>query len=120
MTGYVSYPSSKRALARWVRRVSISDEWAGAGIPVNAVAPGTVLTPMTEQLLSTPEQTAFVDSQVPMPLNYHQPPESVAYALIWMTSVENTHMAGQVVYVDGGAEVTLRGEDVWAWNDSNL
>lgn len=120
MTGYVSYPSSKRALARWVRRVSISDEWAGAGIPVNAVAPGTVLTPMTEQLLSTPEQTAFVDSQVPMPLNYHQPPESVANALIWMTSVENTHMAGQVVYVDGGAEVTLRGEDVWAWNDANL
>ena len=117
MTGYVSYPSSKRALSRWVRRVSISDEWAGAGIPVNAIAPGTVLTPMTEELLSTPEMTAYVDQQVPMPLNYHQPPESVADALIWITEPANTHMAGQTIYVDGGAEVTLRGEDVWAWND---
>lgn len=75
--GYVVYPSSKRALSRWVRRASISQDWAGAGIPLNAVAPGTVLTPMTEQLLSTEQSRAVVDSHVPMPLNYHQPPESV-------------------------------------------
>ncbi|WP_193596966.1 SDR family oxidoreductase [Microbacterium sp. YJN-G] len=115
--GYLVYPSSKRALSRWVRRRSISPEWAGAGIPLNAVAPGTVLTPMTEQLLATHEGRAMVDAAVPMPLNYHQPPESVANLLIWLTSVENSHLAGQVIYDDGGAEVTLRGEDVWSWAD---
>lgn len=115
--GYLVYPSSKRALSRWVRRRSISPEWAGAGIPLNAVAPGTVLTPMTEQLLTTEEGRAMVDAAVPMPLNYHQPPESVANLLIWLTSVENSHLAGQVIYDDGGAEVSLRGDDVWSWND---
>ncbi|UNK71473.1 SDR family oxidoreductase [Microbacterium sp. H1-D42] len=117
--GYLVYPSSKRALARWVRRASITPEWAGNGIPVNGVAPGTVLTPMTEGLLSTPEGAKMVDAAVPMPLNYHQPPESIAHLLIWLTSVENTHMAGQIIYDDGGADATLRGDDIWSWNDAS-
>lgn len=116
-TGYLVYPSSKRAIARWVRRASISADWAGAGIALNAVAPGTVLTPMTANLLESEEGRAMVDAAVPMPLNYHQSPESVAHLLIWLTSPENTHLAGQVIYADGGAEATLRGDDVWAWND---
>ncbi|MGV8885011.1 MAG: SDR family oxidoreductase [Microbacteriaceae bacterium] len=115
--GYVVYPSSKRALSRWVRRESISDAWAGSGIPLNAVAPGTVITPMTRDLLATPEGAAMVDAAVPMPLNYHQPAESVATLLAWLTSVENTHMAGQTIYCDGGADVSLRGDDIWSWND---
>ncbi len=118
MTGYVVYPSSKRALSRWVRRESITPAWAGAGIPLNAVAPGTVITPMTADLLATPESAAMVDAAVPMPLNYHQSPESIAELLIWLTSVENTHMAGQVIYDDGGADVTLRGDDIWSWADA--
>ncbi|MCR2808105.1 MULTISPECIES: SDR family oxidoreductase [unclassified Microbacterium] len=116
--GYLVYPSSKRALSRWVRRESITPAWAGAGIPLNAVAPGTVVTPMTAGLLSTPEGQAMVDAAVPMPLNGHQSPESIAYLLIWLTSVENTHLAGQVIYDDGGADVTLRGDDIWSWADS--
>lgn len=115
--GYIVYPSSKRALSRWVRRESISEAWAGSGIPLNAVAPGTVITPMTEELLSTPEGAAMVDSQVPMPLNYHQPAESIAALLIWLTSVENTHLAGQTIYNDGGADATMRGDDIWSWHD---
>ncbi|GAB3803034.1 SDR family oxidoreductase [Humibacter antri] len=115
--GYLVYPSSKRALSRWVRREAITPAWASAGIPLNAVAPGTVITPMTADLLKTPEGAAMVDANVPMPLNYHQPPESIANLLIWLTSVENTHLAGQVIYDDGGADASLRGNDIWSWND---
>ncbi|SJM63248.1 SDR family oxidoreductase [Gulosibacter sp. 10] len=115
--GYAVYPSSKRALARWVRRESIRPTWAGAGIPLNAVAPGTVKTPMTADLLATEEGRAMVDAAVPMPLNSHQPPESVANLLIWLTSAQNTHATGQVIYCDGGADATLRGDDIWSWND---
>lgn len=114
---YLVYPASKRALSRWVRRSSIQTDWAGRGIPLNAVAPGTVLTPMTEPLLATKEGRAMVDAAVPMPLNGHQSPESVASLLLWLTSEENTHLAGQVIYDDGGADVSLRGEDVWSWAD---
>lgn len=115
--GYLVYSSSKRAIARWVRREAVTPAWAGAGIALNAVAPGTVQTPMTTELLATEEGRAMVDSAVPMPLNSHQPAQSIADVLIWLTDTQNTHMAGQVIYCDGGADATLRGDDIWSWND---
>ena len=111
--GYLNYPSSKRALSRWVRRECITPLWAGASIPLNAVAPGTVLTPMTAQMLSTDEGKARVDAAVPMPLNYHQKPEVIAALMAWLTSEENTHVTGQTIYVDGGADASLRGDNIW-------
>lgn len=113
-TGYLNYPSSKRALSRWIRREAITPAWAGAGIPLNAVAPGTVLSAMTRELLSTPEGRELVDSSVPMPLGGHSEPIVIARLLAWLASEENTHVAGQTIYVDGGAEATLRGDDVWS------
>ncbi len=41
------YGTTKRALALWIRRNAAKPEWAGAGIPLNAIAPGVVETPMT-------------------------------------------------------------------------
>lgn len=111
--GYLNYSSSKRALSRWVRRECITPRWAGAHIPLNAVAPGTVLTPMTAELLATDEGKAMVDASVPMPLNYHQSAESVAQLMAWLTSEENTHTTGQTIYIDGGADATLRGDNIW-------
>lgn len=111
--GYLNYPSSKRALSRWVRRESISPRYAGAGIPLNAVAPGTVTSPMTEQLLATAEGRAMVDAAVPMPLNYHSEPIVLARLLAWLTSEENTHTTGQAIYTDGGADASLRGDNIW-------
>jgi NAD(P)-dependent dehydrogenase (short-subunit alcohol dehydrogenase family) len=66
---------------------------------------------MTESLLATEEGRALVDRAVPMPLNGYAPPEAVAHALSWLVGPENTHVTGQVVFIDGGADATLRGED---------
>ena len=112
--GYLNYPSSKRALSRWVRRASITPQYAGAGIPLNAVAPGTVVTAMTAKLLATPEGRKLVDSSVPMPLNGHSDAVVIARLLAWLTSEENTHTTGQTIYIDGGADATLRGDDIWS------
>ncbi len=112
------YPTSKRALSRWVRRESVTPQWAGQGIPLNAVAPGTVLTPMTEKMLADEEMLAVVNESTPMPLNGHQSPESVGELLLWLTSPKNSHVTGQTIYCDGGADVALRGDDVWSWNDT--
>lgn len=112
-TGYLNYPSSKRALSRWVRRECITPMWAGANIPLNAVAPGTVLTPMTAELLATDQGRAMVDAAVPMPLNYHQKPEVIAELMAWLASEENTHVTGQTIYVDGGADASIRGDNIW-------
>ncbi|UKY53760.1 SDR family oxidoreductase [Streptomyces inhibens] len=111
--GYAIYGSSKQAIARWVRRTAISDGWAAAGIPLNAVAPGTVVTPMTEPMLANPEVRKVVDASVPMPLHGHAHPEQVAPLLAWLTSPENTHVTGQVIYLDGGADAALRSDNTW-------
>lgn len=107
------YPSSKAALARWLRRTCVADGWADAGIPLNAVAPGVVLTPMSAPLFEDEKMRDAMSRAVPMPLNGHAGPEVMARALLWLAAPENTHITGQVVYVDGGAEATLRGEDCY-------
>lgn len=112
--GYLNYPSSKRALSRWIRKVGITERYAGNHIPVNAVAPGTVITNMTKDLLASEEGRAMVDASVPMPLNYHSDAIVIARALAWLVSEENTHMTGQTIYIDGGADSTLRGDDIWS------
>lgn len=98
------YSSTKAALAGWMRRIAVTPEFAGAGIPVNAIAPGVVLTPMTAELVSDPQWKSIMDAAVPMPLNGYAEPEVIGNALLWLIAPENSHMAGQVVYVDGGAE----------------
>lgn len=105
------YPSSKVAVARWLRRTCVSPGWADAGIPMNAVAPGVVLTPMTAPVLGDERMRRAAEEAVPMPLNGHAEPAVIARALRWLVSVENTHVTGQVLYVDGGAEVTLHGAE---------
>ncbi|WP_067133258.1 SDR family oxidoreductase [Microtetraspora malaysiensis] len=111
--GALLYPSSKSALARWLRRVAVTPGWAGTGISLNAIAPGIVLTPMTAPLFADEAMRAVMATAVPMPLNGHARPEAIGEALRWLISPANTHMAGQVVYVDGGAEATVRGPDVY-------
>lgn len=111
--GYELYPSSKAALARWVRRTAVAAGWADAGIALNTVAPGVVLSAMTEPLLADPAGRELVEQAVPMPLNGHAPPEAIAELLGWLVSPANTHVTGQVIYADGGAETTYRGEAAW-------
>ena len=40
------YPASKLAVARWVRSRAVTDDWVGAGIRLNAIAPGMIDTAM--------------------------------------------------------------------------
>lgn len=105
------YPSTKSALAQWARRTCVAPGWADAGIAINVLAPGVVLTPMSQGLFDNPEMKRVMDSAVPMPLNGYAPPEAPAHLAAWLVSEENSHVTGQVIYVDGGAEATLRSAD---------
>jgi NAD(P)-dependent dehydrogenase (short-subunit alcohol dehydrogenase family) len=109
----LAYPSSKRALARWVRRVAPGPDWAGAGISLNAIGPGVVETPMIQALLDDPAGIEMLDSGVPMPLSGHARPEQIVSTLRFLTSAENTLVTGQVLFVDGGADALIRGDDIW-------
>lgn len=108
------YGSSKRALSRWIRRECIKPEWAGAGIPMNAVGPGIVKTPMVSEMIATPESREYLAKVVPMPLNGYIEPEEVANLILWLASEKNAHTTGQTVYIDGGSDAVIRGENIWA------
>jgi NAD(P)-dependent dehydrogenase (short-subunit alcohol dehydrogenase family) len=107
------YGTTKRALARWIRRNAATPEWAGESIALNAVAPGVVHTPMTAAMTDTPEAREAILKMVPMPLNGLFEPVAVAELLTWLTSVENAHLCGQVIFIDGGSDVVIRGDSTW-------
>jgi NAD(P)-dependent dehydrogenase (short-subunit alcohol dehydrogenase family) len=109
-SGMKIYHTSKRAINRWVRRHAPTKNWAGAGIALNVISPGLVLTPMTEALVNSSDGQLLLDL-TPMPLNGIAKAEDVGRVLAWFASEENTHVTGQVIYVDGGSEVSMRGDD---------
>lgn len=111
--GGAIYGSSKAALARWVRRNSIKDEWAGAGILMNMVGPGIVQTPMTQALIDDKATMEGLKQMMPTPQGRIAQPVDVANVLIFLASPQNSHMVGQMMYIDGGGEATVRGEKMW-------
>jgi NAD(P)-dependent dehydrogenase (short-subunit alcohol dehydrogenase family) len=107
------YGSAKHALNCWCRRVAGTPDWAGAGIPLNVVAPGFIDTPAAAYILSDPERRATAGRMVPMRGAFPGRPEQMAAILAWYVSPENSLMTGQILFVDGGLECSLRGERSW-------
>jgi NAD(P)-dependent dehydrogenase (short-subunit alcohol dehydrogenase family) len=114
LQAFLIYSSSKNAFARWIRQQGPAAAWAGASIPLNAVAPGVTATNMTKDLLADPDGYKAATTSTPMPLNGPVAPrEAPARLLAWLTSEENSHLCGQVVFVDGGADAVTRGDRTW-------
>jgi NAD(P)-dependent dehydrogenase (short-subunit alcohol dehydrogenase family) len=107
-----AYSSVKTALARWIRRQSVLPEWAGQGITLNAIGPGVIETPMTRDMMATPESRAAFFEVMPHPLGMGRP-EDVAALLTWLTSVESRYVTGQLILIDGGLDASRRGDDIW-------
>lgn len=107
------YSSTKKAFAQWIRRTAPSEVWAGANIPLNAIAPGVIITPMTAPRLETEEGREQIRAAVPMPLNGFAEAIVPARLLAWLVSEENTHLCGQVVFIDGGSDAVIRSDSTW-------
>jgi NAD(P)-dependent dehydrogenase (short-subunit alcohol dehydrogenase family) len=111
--GLLLYASAKYALNRWCRRAAVGEPWAGAGILLNAVAPGVVDTPAAAWILDNPEARAEMVRRTPLATAWPGRPEQMAALLAWCLGPENVLMTGQVMFADGGLECLARGDLAW-------
>ena len=109
----VYYSSSKAAFARWMRHQAITADWVRTGILLNGIAPGMVVTPMTQAMVDDKTVRAQLEHAMPMPIGRDARPEEIAELLLWLASPANSMMVGQVLFIDGGAEATVRGDTLW-------
>ena len=94
--GQANYSASKGALISLTK--TCAKEFARFGVRVNAVAPGYIITKMTEQL---PEKikTKMLEG---IPLGRLGKPEDVSDLVVFLSSDKADYITGQVVRIDGG------------------
>lgn len=105
-----AYAASKIAISRWVRRTAVTPEWAGAGIRLNAIAPGAVHTPLLEKQLATPAEAKQIN-RFPVPIGGFGDPGDLADWVVFMLSDAADFLCGSVVFVDGGSDAWFRADD---------
>jgi len=98
--GSQAYSSVKRALVRAVRRRA--PEWGAAGVRLNALAPGSIDTPMLDGVLAN-ETTGPQTRALPIPLGRFGAPEEVAGTVAFLLGPDSTYVHGSVLVADGGA-----------------
>ncbi|WP_186446946.1 SDR family oxidoreductase [Mycolicibacterium porcinum] len=104
------YAASKIALSRWLRINAVTAAWAGAGIRLNALAPGAILTPLLEAQLADPRQGRAVRS-FPVPVGGYGDAGQLADWICFMLSDSADFLCGSVVFVDGGTDAFFRPQE---------
>jgi NAD(P)-dependent dehydrogenase (short-subunit alcohol dehydrogenase family) len=105
-----SYPATKTAIAWWVRRHAPTTDWAGAGITLNAVAPGAVETPLLEESRNDPTIGVFIDA-FPIPVGRKGNAEEVAAFVQYLLGPDARFFCGSVLFIDGGTDAQARPDD---------
>jgi len=98
LRGVMPYAVSKSGLQQMTR--SLAMEWGPSGIRVNAIAPGFVLTDLTNKLWAQPVMKDWAMANTP--LKRLGVPADMVGAAIFLASDASAFMTGQMLYVDGG------------------
>jgi 3alpha(or 20beta)-hydroxysteroid dehydrogenase len=97
--GYAGYVASKHAVVGLTRSAAVS--YGNDNIRVNAICPGTVLTPMLEEELV--ENKELVDEMVAtQPISRIGLPKDISPAVVYLASQESSYMTGSLLTVDAG------------------
>lgn len=94
---YVAYSMAKGAIVGLTR--ALSRQLGERGICVNALAPGIIETPMTEDLIAKRGREKSLNS---IPLRRFGTAEDVAGPIAFLLSQDAAYITGQVINIDGG------------------
>jgi 2-deoxy-D-gluconate 3-dehydrogenase len=92
------YAASKGAIGQLT--MAFSNEWAGKGVNVNAIAPGYIATDNTEALRNDPDRAASILSRIPA--GRWGKPSDFAGPTVFLASEAAGYMNGTIITVDGG------------------
>ncbi|NHN38372.1 SDR family oxidoreductase [Pseudomaricurvus alcaniphilus] len=92
------YAASKGALGQLV--MALSNEWAGKGVNVNAIAPGYIATDNTEALRNDEARASSILARIPQ--GRWGTPEDFKGPVVFLASRASDYMNGSTVLVDGG------------------
>ncbi|MGV9799270.1 SDR family oxidoreductase [Mycobacterium sp. NPDC003449] len=93
-----AYTAAKSGVAGLTR--ALANEWAGAGVNVNAIAPGYIATDNTEALRSDPERARAIRDRIPAGQWGH--PDDLGGAAVFLSAAASNYVNGVVLPVDGG------------------
>jgi 2-dehydro-3-deoxy-D-gluconate 5-dehydrogenase len=94
----VGYTASKHAIAGVTK--ALANEWAHAGVNVNAVAPGYIETDNTRPLREDLDRSRAILERIPA--GRWGRPEDIAGAVVFLASAASDYVNGTVLAVDGG------------------
>jgi 3-oxoacyl-[acyl-carrier protein] reductase len=94
--GQANYVAAKAGITGMIK--AVAQEYAKRGVTANCVAPGFIVTPMTQKL-NDKQREAIVGR---IPANRAGTVEEVAAAVVFLASNEAAYVTGQTVHVNGG------------------
>ena len=94
--GQANYVAAKAGITGMIK--AIAQEYAKRGVTANCVAPGFIVTPMTDKLNDKQRQTIMAK----IPASRAGTVEEVAAAVAFLASNEAAYVTGQTLHVNGG------------------
>ena len=94
--GQANYVAAKAGITGMIK--SIAAEYAKRGVTANCVAPGFIVTPMTEKLNEKQREGILAK----IPASRAGTVEEVAAAVVFLASSEAGYVTGQTLHLNGG------------------
>lgn len=102
LPGRSAYHAAKHGVLGLTKSAAL--EYAPRGIRINAVCPGTIRTPMVEDMFAAGDLSEEEVIKL-APINRLGEAAEIAEAVLWLCSPMSTYVIGQSIAVDGGYTV---------------